>query len=317
MSTAPKVVDVAVGVLVQADGQFLLGSRPAGKPYAGYWEFPGGKLEDGETALQALQRELQEEMGIVVTAATPWLTQRFVYPHATVRLHFFRVTAWEGEFEAREGQQFAWQSARALTVSPILPANGPIMRGLQLPPQLALSQVAGLGEAAWLARLQARLSQANPLWLILREPQLAPSEYGTLAEKVIAPVHAAGGRVLLHNHIDLARELRADGVHVSVTRAAELQARPRGLDWFGASVHNATELQHAQQIGVDYAMLGHVLPTNSHAEHVPLGWDGFEALMHVGWPFPLYALGGLSNGDLPTALQHGAHGIGQLTGAWR
>ncbi len=89
MSDARKVVDVAVGVLLRANGQFLLGSRPAGKPYAGYWEFPGGKLEDGETALQALQRELHEEMGITVTAATPWLTQRFVYPHATVRLHFF------------------------------------------------------------------------------------------------------------------------------------------------------------------------------------------------------------------------------------
>ncbi len=190
------------------------------------------------------------------------------------------------------------------------------MRGLQLPPQLALSNVAGLGEQVWLQRLAQRLTQAAPLWLILREPQLAPSDFATLAERVITPVQAAGGRILLHNHIDLARELQADGVHLSVQRASALQARPRGLDWVGASVHNATELQHAQHIGVDYAMLGHVLPTASH-DHVPLGWDGFEALMHVGWPFPLYALGGLASTDLPTALQHGAHGIGQLSGAWQ
>lgn len=104
-----KIVDVAAGILLQPNGRFLLASRPADKVYAGYWEFPGGKLETGETAIQALARELHEEMGITVSHATPWIVQTFSYPHATVRLHFFRVTAWQGDPLPRENQSFAWQ----------------------------------------------------------------------------------------------------------------------------------------------------------------------------------------------------------------
>ena len=315
MNIPARVVDVAVGVLLRPDGQFLLGSRPAGKPYAGYWEFPGGKLEQGETALQALVRELQEEMGITVTAATPWLTQSFVYPHATVRLHFFHVTGWTGEIQAREAQEFAWQTNRQLSVSPILPANGPIMRGLQLPQQLALSNAAGLGVAQWLRCLAQRL-QGGPLWLVLREPQLDSTAFAELAEQVIPLVQGQGGRVLLHQHIALARGLGADGVHLSASQAASLSRRPRGLDWVGASVHNPLELAQAQSLSVDYAMLGHVQATASHPDQAPLGWTGFAALMAQGWPFPLYALGGLHLADLATARQHGAHGIAQLSGAW-
>lgn len=128
-----KIVEVVAGVLLAPDGRFLLGSRPAGKPYAGYWEFPGGKVEIGETAPAALARELDEEMGIVVTAATPWLTRHHDYEHASVRLRFFRVDGWRGEFQSREGQAFVWQWPGRVDVAPVLPANGPILKALQLP----------------------------------------------------------------------------------------------------------------------------------------------------------------------------------------
>lgn len=315
MSANERIVDVAVGILIQPDGRFLLGSRPEGKPFAGFWEFPGGKLEAGETALDALKRELHEEMGIVVTAATPWLTQSFTYPHATVRLHFFRVTGWQGELQAREGQSFAWQANRTLCVSPILPANGPIMRGLQLPATLALSNVAGLGLEQWQNRWQTAL--ANGLqWLILREPQLSANEYGDLAQSVIALAHRHGAKVLLHTHAELARDLRADGVHLPARSAAQFTQRPRGLDWVGASAHNPAELTQAQRIGVDYAMVGHVQATASHPEQAPLGWAGFAQLAGQGWPFPLYAIGGLHAADVSIAQQYGAHGIAWLSGAW-
>ena len=103
-----SVVEVAVGVLIRPDGQFLLASRPEGKPYAGYWEFPGGKLEPGETSFEALVRELQEELGITVDQAWPWLCREFSYPHATVRLRFFRVRSWHGEIAPIEHSAFAW-----------------------------------------------------------------------------------------------------------------------------------------------------------------------------------------------------------------
>jgi 8-oxo-dGTP diphosphatase len=120
-------VDVAVGVLIDADERFLLTSRPEGKVYAGYWEFPGGKIEPGETVEQALRRELHEELGITIGPATPWHTELVDYPHARVRLHFCKVFAWAGEFEMRERQAMAWQSLPVL-VAPVLPGTIPVLR---------------------------------------------------------------------------------------------------------------------------------------------------------------------------------------------
>jgi 8-oxo-dGTP diphosphatase len=124
---APRtVVDVAVGVLMRADGQFLLTSRPEGKVYAGYWEFPGGKLEAGESIEQALRRELQEELGITIAQAQAWKTQMVDYPHALVRLHFCKVWDWQGELQMREAQSYAWQTL-PVAVTPVLPGTIPVL----------------------------------------------------------------------------------------------------------------------------------------------------------------------------------------------
>jgi 8-oxo-dGTP diphosphatase len=120
-------VDVAVGVLIDPAGRFLLTSRPEGKVYAGYWEFPGGKLEVGETVEQALRRELQEELGITIGPAQPWQQEVVDYPHARVRLHFCKVYAWQGAFEMREGQRMAWQDL-PVAVAPVLPGTVPVLR---------------------------------------------------------------------------------------------------------------------------------------------------------------------------------------------
>jgi 8-oxo-dGTP diphosphatase len=125
-------VDVAVGVLVERDaqgheGRFLLTSRPAGKVYAGHWEFPGGKLEAGETVEQALRRELHEELGITIVAAHPWKVELMDYPHARVRLHFCKVYEWQGEFEMRERQQMAWADL-PVQQQPVLPGTIPVLQ---------------------------------------------------------------------------------------------------------------------------------------------------------------------------------------------
>ena len=121
------VTEVAVGVLIRPDGDFLLTSRPRGKVYAGYWEFPGGKLEAGESIEQALRRELHEELGIVITAIEPWKTELVDYPHALVRLHFCKVSAWSGELQMREAQLFAWQNL-PVQVAPVLPGTVPVLQ---------------------------------------------------------------------------------------------------------------------------------------------------------------------------------------------
>jgi 8-oxo-dGTP diphosphatase len=129
MSGTPQArvpVDVAVGVLIDPQGNFLLTSRPEGKVYAGYWEFPGGKLEAGESVEQALRRELHEELGIEIGAAQPWKIELMDYPHARVRLHFCKVFAWSGEFQMREQQTMAWQTL-PVAVSPVLPGTLPVL----------------------------------------------------------------------------------------------------------------------------------------------------------------------------------------------
>jgi 8-oxo-dGTP diphosphatase len=122
-----NVVDVAVGVLIRADGSFLLTSRPEGKVFAGYWEFPGGKLEAGETVEAALGRELHEELGITIGAVEPWKIEMMDYPHARVRLHFCKVRQWAGEFEMRERQAMSWQSL-PVSVGPVLPGTIPVLK---------------------------------------------------------------------------------------------------------------------------------------------------------------------------------------------
>ncbi len=121
-----QVVDVAVGVLVRADGDFLLTSRPPGKVYEGYWEFPGGKLEQGESVEEALRRELHEEIGIIIAAVHPWKVEMVDYPHALVRLNFCKVFEWTGELHMREGQLFAWQGL-PVEVQPVLPGTLPVL----------------------------------------------------------------------------------------------------------------------------------------------------------------------------------------------
>ena len=119
-------VEVAVGVLIDAEGRFLLTSRPAGKVYAGYWEFPGGKVEPGEGIEEALRRELHEELGITIGPAEPWHVELVDYPHALVRLHFCKVFAWSGDFEMREQQAMSWQTL-PVRVAPVLPGTVPVL----------------------------------------------------------------------------------------------------------------------------------------------------------------------------------------------
>ena len=121
-----RFTEVAAGILLRTDRTMLLTSRPEGKPYAGYWEFPGGKLEEGESVEQALRRELQEELGITIAAAHPWKVTEHDYPHALVRLHWCKVFDWQGEFEMREGQRMTWQ-AWPPTVRPLLPGAFPVL----------------------------------------------------------------------------------------------------------------------------------------------------------------------------------------------
>jgi 8-oxo-dGTP diphosphatase len=306
-------VDVAVGILIRPDGRLLLASRPEGKPYAGYWEFPGGKVEPDESVAHALARELHEELGIDLGAVTPWVVRVFDYPHALVRLHFCRVYDWRGEPHAKEQQEFGYFALDRLP-APLLPATVPVLRGLELPAVYAISAAAALGAEAFLRRLQAALERGLRL-VQLREPALPAGELERLFREMRAMTRAAGARLLVSSRHPPAWWDAADGVHLTARDLAGSEARP-AVPWAAASVHDVDELERAARLGLDFAVLGSVQATASHPDRSPLGWTAFERIA-LRTPIPLYAIGGLDTAQLPRARACGAHGVALLSAAWR
>ncbi|HSD61118.1 MAG TPA: Nudix family hydrolase [Burkholderiales bacterium] len=310
---APGVVEVVAAVVLRPDGSFLLAQRPPGKVYAGYWEFPGGKTEPGEPPVDALRRELHEELGIEVDVAYPWITREYVYPHAAVRLHFFRVLRWHGEPHGREDQALAWQRCEALTVTPMLPANAPVLSALRLPPVYALTAAAELGAGAFLDRLRPALERGLRL-VQVREKSMARHELESFTRQVVAEARRHGARVLVNGDLAVAREAGADGVHLSASQLMAADARP-DTALCGASCHNREELALAARLGADFAVLGPLRETASHPGMPPLGWNAVEECLR-DCPVPVYAIGGLRAQDTETAWSRGLHGIAMLRGAW-
>mgnify|MGYP000146092813 FL=1 len=310
------IVEVAAAVMLRAEGrEFLLAQRPEGKVYAGYWEFPGGKLEAGETVRQALIRELQEELGITVTACSPWLTRVFTYPHATVRLNFWRVTAWEGEIGITaplEHSAFDWLPiGQPATVAPILPANDPILKALSLPTVMAITNAEAEGTERQLERLEEALESGLRL-IQVRDKGWPPAQRLWFAETVTRLARSHGALVVINDDADIARRVAADGLHLSAAHLARLDERP-DFAWVGASCHNAQEIARAGELGLDYALLGPVLPTPTHPEAAGLGWAEF-ARQRDGNTLPVFALGGMKKETLDEAQAHGAHGIALMRG---
>lgn len=310
-----KVVEVAAAVLQKPGGSFLLAQRPADKIWAGYWEFPGGKVEPGESVRDALIRELQEELGITVTACSPWLTRVFTYPHATVRLNFWRVTAWDGEIGITAPLEHAavdWQkTGKTATVAPVLPANDPILKALALPTTMAITNAEAEGTERQLERLEEALNAGLRL-IQVRDKSWPPAQRLWFAEAVCRLAHSHGALVVINDDADIARRVGADGLHLSAAQLATCRQRP-DFAWVGASCHSAAEIVRAGELDLDYALLGPVLPTPTHPESAGLGWDKFTGML-VGNTLPVLALGGMQPSMLAAAQDCGAHGIALMRG---
>jgi 8-oxo-dGTP diphosphatase len=306
-----RFTEVAAAVIERADGTFLLAQRPAGKPYSGYWEFPGGKIEAGEDARGALVRELREELGIEVREATPWITRVYAYTHATVRLHFFKVTAWEGEPQRLEDQDIKWQRVGAPDVAPMLPANAPVLAALALPAVMIVSNAAALGIEAWIDQLGER-AIGEKLLVQIREKSFDAHQVLQLLSQAIARVAPAGSRVVVNS--DCGSYPQCDATHLTAKTLMQSASRPDGA-LVGASCHDAAELDRAQEVGVDYAVVGPVKASASHPGAAPLGWERFAALIGDR-PMPIFAIGGLTRADLPEARRRGAHGVALLGSAF-
>lgn len=311
--SANQVVHAAVAVLMREDGMVLLGNRPEGKAWAGWWEFPGGKIEAGEVPVDALQRELDEELGVHATEVYPWLVRTFDYPEKTVKLHFFIVKAWQGEPVGREGQQLSWQNPACLTVEPMLPANTPILSALSLPSVYAISNLQEMGEVPFFKALETQLKSGLRL-IQVREKQLHGTDLITFSKKVIAFAHQYGARVMMNASLEDVLSAGADGIHLNSHALMNLLEKPEGL-LVAASCHDAEEMAHAAKLNVNFVLLSPVLPTRSHLETQGMGWQAF-AKIKEDYPLPVYALGGMRHSELKNAWQAGAHGVAMQRAVW-
>lgn len=309
-----EVVGAAVAVLLRPDGQVLLAQRPAGKAWAGWWEFPGGKIEAGEAPAHALQRELDEELGIRVTSFSRWITRVFSYPERTVKLHFFLVREWDGEPYGREGQLVCWQPVTNPEVGPLLPANAPVLEALKLPSLYAITNLAEMGEQAFFAALDHALQRGLRL-IQVREKQLSPADLTAFATKVVEKAKPFGAQVVVNGAAEIALAAGADGVHLPAAALQALEEKPAGL-LCGGSCHNADELAKAAALNLDYCLLGPVQATLTHPGTPAMGWEGFSKLI-VDLPMPVYALGGMGENDNTAAWAAGAHGVAMMRAAWK
>ena len=307
------IIDVAAGVITRGDGHILLAERPPGKPLAGQWEFPGGKFELDESPVEALSRELHEELGIELDEAHPWITRTHAYPDRTVRLHMYRVTGWHGEPHGREGQQLSWEDPLAVGVSPLLSANDGILRSLNLPQLYAITHASKYGIPGFMKRLRTAL-QGGVRLIQVRERDMPPAQLAAFAGDVVSQARPYGARVLVNGDIGIARDAGADGVHLQSEQMKQLRTRP-DIEWLGASCHNREELLHAVDLGADLVVLSPVLPTQSHPGAPTLGWEWFAELC-FDMPMPVYALGGMRSDMIRLAMNHSAHGVALLSGIW-
>ncbi len=270
------ITEVAAAVIERPDGTFLLACRPEGKPYPGYWEFPGGKIEAGEDPRAALDRELKEELGIAVREATPWITRVYAYTHATVRLHFFRVTAWDGEPQPLEDQAIAWQRVESPDVSPMLPANAPVLAALALPAVMVVSNAAETGFDAWSLKLSAQVI-GERLLVQIREKGLEPQRVQFLLSRALTRGTPFGALVVVNS--DCGSWPQADGVHLTSRGADGRDRASRGARSSAPPATTPARSRRPRALGLDYVVVGPVKATASHPGAAPLGWDAFAALV--------------------------------------
>ncbi|MDD2658246.1 MAG: Nudix family hydrolase [Methylococcales bacterium] len=307
-----KLLQVAVGVIKNTKGKVLISLRDKSLHQGGLWEFPGGKIESGESPEQALTRELKEELDLTVTAATPLITVKHQYPGLSVQLNVFLVEHFSGDAKSCEGQPFKWVTLAELADHDFPSANQPIITAAKLPSFYAILDDAD--DSLLLVNLQKILTHGVKL-IQLRLKTLPPDKIEKFIEQAYPLCKQQGALLLINSAANNATEFSLDGIHLTsrhLMSATSRPAFPRGTPeqsrWVAASCHNLQELQHAQAIGVDFAVLAPVLATETHPETEPLGWEQFSGLV-AQVNLPVYALGGLSESYLDRARQAGSQGI--------
>lgn len=321
LSEPMEPVLVVAAVLRDRRGRILLTRRGDGRSFAGAWEFPGGKVEAGESAGQALARELHEELGIRIEPEPlePVISVPCNHGGKRIVLDVYRVPAWRGRARGREGQALTWTAPDRLGGHAMPPADLPVVAALRAPDQYLITPEPvqtrdDPGHGNFLRQFEQALA-AGARRIQLRAHRLGRESLGLLAARCLARCRETGAELLINGDPALARELGC-GVHLRTTQLLALDKRPLPEgSLVAASCHSAEELGRAQALGVDFAVLGPIQATASHPGAAPIGWAGF-ACLRESVSLPVYALGGVRPADLATARRHGAQGVAGITAFW-
>jgi 8-oxo-dGTP diphosphatase len=311
----PERIHVAAAAVFDDRQRVLICRRPPQAHQGGLWEFPGGKLEPGETVDSALRRELMEEVGIHVISTRPLIRVHHDYPDRNVLLDVWRVEKFSGRAAGHEGQPVRWVLPGELGRYRFPAANTPIIKAVGLPERYLITPEPGANVDHFLVHLDAAIRRGVTL-VQLRLKQRALPEYRDLVKQVLGICHARKARLLLNAEPSLALELGADGVHLTSARLLALRERPLDSHYLiGASCHDWQELEHACAMNLDFAVVSPVRETASHPGAKALGFTGLRELTERA-DLPIYALGGMSETDLPRVFEHGAQGIAAIRGLW-
>jgi len=307
-----SLVHVSVGVIERNSPNgmkhILIAKRSLDVHQGGFWEFPGGKVEEGERVIEALSRELNEELGIELLqdAIQPLIQIEHDYGDKQVLLDVWRVRGFSGEPRGREGQPLRWVPVNDLMQFAFPAANQSIITACLLPQKYIITpEYASITEAQ--VNLAFLLKQEASL-ILLRQPQLNEAEYSYFVHHLCAALPQLSGKLILSTQLDL-RGVSVRGIHLPYRVAALLSQRPVEIDQlFAVSCHNDIEVEHAERIGADFITLSPVQVTASHLEQPELGWTQFKQWTEKS-KIPVFAQGGMSRGDLSVAVSNGAQGI--------
>ena len=302
------LLQVAVGVIKNSAGQILISLRNADLHQGGLWEFPGGKVEAGESIEQALRRELEEELGITALTIEPLITINHDYGDRHVQLNVCLVEQFSGSIKHSDNQACVWVAPDELSYYQFPDANKPIVTAILLPVYYAILD--DVDELLIVINLEKMLALGVRL-IQARFKRLSAEAVANIIE-LAYPLCQRYRALLLVNSDMVHKNHTVDGLHLTSKHLMKMTQRPANQTWVGASCHNLAELQHAEKIGADFVVLAPVLATQTHANAKPLGWSEFEQLVAHA-KVPVYALGGLSKSDLATARQLGAQGIAGIS----
>jgi len=309
------MIHVVTAVIRDGNQQVLIAKRHEYAHQGGLWEFPGGKLDMGESREQALVRELLEELGIQATRYRPLIQIPYQYPEKSVLLDVWEVTAWQGQPHGKEGQLIQWVRERQLRNYDFPEANIPIINACQLPPHYLITPAVGEDENVFIQQLQAALASGISL-VQYRQKALPADQFESLASRVVQACRTAGARIILNSGPELAERLQADGLQLNANELMSLARRPLSDQYLvAASCHNQAEIQRAGELGLDFALLSPVQKTATHPQAQPIGWDQFENIVGQA-SLPVYALGGVTTLDTERAWLAGGQGISAIRALW-